>query len=71
MNATAMRRHCWAWLLVAETAVSGCSTRTLRESDPQPETSYQMLVPKGVLRYTLEPGATAVQPLPDKQAAPA
>lgn len=29
-----------------------------------------MVVPKGVLRYTLEPGETAVQPMPDKQVAP-
>jgi hypothetical protein len=50
--------------------LAACSTRTVLKSNPQPKTSYEMVVPKGVLRYTLEPGETAVQPMPDKQLAP-
>lgn len=49
---------------------AGCSTRTVVKPNPQPKTSYEMVVPKGVLRYTLESGETAVQPMPDKQIAP-
>lgn len=52
------------------TLISACSTRTVLKPNPQPKTSYEMLVPQGVLRYTLQPGETAVQPMPDKQAAP-
>ncbi|HKZ09875.1 MAG TPA: hypothetical protein VJL61_04100 [Rhodanobacteraceae bacterium] len=51
-------------------SVAACSIRTVLKPNPQPKTSYEMLVPKGVLRYTLEPGETAVQPMPDKQVAP-
>jgi len=56
--------------VVCLTALSACSTRTVLKPNPQPKTSYEMVVPKGVLRYTLEPGETAVQPVPDKQVAP-
>lgn len=38
--------------------------------NPQPKTSYEMVVPKGVLRYTLAPGETAIKPLPRKQVSP-
>ncbi|HET7161113.1 MAG TPA: hypothetical protein VFI32_00375 [Rhodanobacteraceae bacterium] len=38
--------------------------------NPQPKTSYEMVVPKNVPRYTLGPGEAAVQPIPQKQAAP-
>lgn len=38
--------------------------------NPQPKTSYEMVAPKGVLRYSLEPGETAVQPIAQKQIAP-
>lgn len=51
-------------------SLQACSPRTVLKPNPQPKTSYEMLVPKGVLRYTLEPGETAVQPMPDKQVAP-
>jgi hypothetical protein len=51
-------------------ALSACSPRTVLKPNPLPKTSYDMVVPKGVLRYTLEPGETAVQPMPDKQVAP-
>jgi hypothetical protein len=58
--------------LLASSAISlsACSTRTVLKPNPQPKTSYEMVVPKGVLRYTLETGETAVQPIPDKQVAP-
>lgn len=64
------RRAMSSLLLVALVSISACSTRTVLKPNPQPKTSYEMLVPKGVLRYTLEPGETAVQPMPDKQIAP-
>jgi hypothetical protein len=51
-------------------ALSACSPRTVLKPNPLPKTSYDMVVPKGVLHYTLEPGETAVQPMPDKQVAP-
>jgi hypothetical protein len=57
-------------LLVALGPLAACSPRTVLKPNPQPKTSYEMVVPKGVLRYTLEPGETAVQPMPDKQIAP-
>ena len=59
-----------ATFLIALGALTACSPRTVLKPNPQPKTSYEMLVPKGVLRYTLEPGETAVQPMPDKQVAP-
>jgi hypothetical protein len=59
-----------ATLALVLLSISACSPRTVLKPNPQPRTSYQMVVPKGVLRYTLEPGETAVQPMPDKQAAP-
>jgi hypothetical protein len=64
-------RHLYIVVLVAASLVTACSTRTVLKPNPQPKTSYEMLVPKGVLRYTLAPGETAVQPIPDKQVAPA
>lgn len=70
MKSTVTRQGRWIWILVALAAVSACGTRTILKPNPQPKTSYQMLVPKSVLRYTLEPGVTAVQPMPDQQAAP-
>ncbi|MES2402966.1 MAG: hypothetical protein V4567_01355 [Pseudomonadota bacterium] len=59
-----------AALLVGLAALAACSTRTMLKPNPQPQTSYEMLVPKGVLHYTLAPGETAVQPMPDQQVAP-
>ncbi|HET7161710.1 MAG TPA: hypothetical protein VFI32_03460 [Rhodanobacteraceae bacterium] len=56
--------------VVCLTALSACSTRTVLKPNPQPKTSYEMVVPKGVSRYTLEPGETAVQPIPQGQIAP-
>jgi hypothetical protein len=50
--------------------LSGCNTRATLKPNPQPKTSFEMVVPKGMLRYTLEAGETAVQPMPDKQVAP-
>lgn len=50
--------------------LSACSTRTVLKPNPQPTTSYEMLVPKTALRYTLEKGETAVKPLPEKLSAP-
>lgn len=50
--------------------LSACGTRTVLKPNPQPKTSYEMLVPKTALRYTLEPGETAVRPMPDRQVAP-
>lgn len=50
--------------------LSACGTRTVLKPNPQPKTSYEMLVPKAALRYSLAPGETAVQPQPDKLAAP-
>lgn len=70
MKSAVARLGRWMCIPVALAAVSACGTRTILKPNPQPKTSYQMLVPKGVLRYTLEPGATAVQPMPGKQAAP-
>ena len=58
-------------MLVATIVLSGCGTRTVLKPNPQPKTSYEMVVPKGVLRYSLSPGETAVQPIPDKLTAPA
>lgn len=63
-------RHLSLLLIVLSSLVSACSTRTVLRPNPQPKTSYEMVVPKGVLRYTLETGETAVQPIPDKQVAP-
>ncbi|HJR12526.1 MAG TPA: hypothetical protein VJ833_01350 [Rhodanobacteraceae bacterium] len=57
-------------LLFIAGVVSACSTRTVLKPTAEPKTSYEMVVPKGVPRYTLEPGETAVQPLQDKQVAP-
>jgi hypothetical protein len=51
--------------------LAACSTRTVLKPNPQPKTSYEMVVPKGVLHYTVAPGETAVQPIPQKQVAPA
>lgn len=52
-------------------AIAACSTtRTIVKPNPQPKTSYEMLIPKTALRYTLAPGETAVQPLPQKQRGP-
>ena len=51
-------------------AVAACSTRTVLKPNPQPKTSYEMLIPKVALRYSLAPGESAVQPLPDKQVVP-
>ena len=47
-----------------------CSPRTVLKPNPQPKTSYEMLIPRTALRYTLAPGETAVQPQPDKQVEP-
>lgn len=57
-------------LVSCVTILAACSPRIALKPTPQPKTSYEMVVPKGVLRYTLEPGETAVQPVPDKQVAP-
>lgn len=58
-------------LIVLFGSMAACSTtRTIIKPNPQPKTSYEMLIPKTALRYTLAPGETAVQPLPDKQIAP-
>ncbi|HJP97357.1 MAG TPA: hypothetical protein VJ862_02235 [Rhodanobacteraceae bacterium] len=57
-------------MVVAASVLSACSTQTVLKPNPQPKTSYQMLVPKGVLHYTLAPGEIAVQPIPQKQIAP-
>jgi len=65
------RRDLTLLLIALSSLVSACSsTRTVLKPNPQPKTSYEMLVPKGVSRYTLEPGETAVQPMPAKQVAP-
>lgn len=56
--------------LMALAALPACSTRTVLKPNPQPKTSYEMLIPKSALRYTLAPGETAVQPRQDKQVAP-
>lgn len=58
------------WLAAGVFSISACSTSTLLKPNPQPKTSYEMVVPKGALRYSLAPGETAVQPIPQKQAAP-
>jgi len=57
-------------LIMVFGSISACSTRAVLKPNPQPKTSYEMVVPKGVLRYSLAPGETAVQPMPDKQVAP-
>jgi hypothetical protein len=59
-----------AILPVALATLAACSPPTVLKRNPQPKTSYEMVVPEGVLRYTLEPGETAVQPMPDEQLAP-
>ena len=51
-------------------SISACSTRTVLKPNPQPKTSYEMVVPNGVLRYTLASGETAVRPEPARQVAP-
>lgn len=66
-----MRKRNKSVLLIALLgSISACGPRTVLKPNPQPKTSYEMLVPKGVLRYTLERGETAVQPMPDKQVEP-
>lgn len=66
-------RHCL--LVIGPVALLGllqaCGTRTVVKQNPKPKTSYEMLVPKTALRYSLAPGETAVQPRPDKQVDPA
>jgi hypothetical protein len=57
-------------LVLALISLSACSTRTVLKPNPQPKTSYEMLIPGTALRYSLAPGETAVQPQPDKQIAP-
>lgn len=59
-----------ACIAVAVIALAACSPRTVLKPNPLPKTSYEMLVPDAALRYTLAPGETAVQPVPDKQVAP-
>jgi len=51
-------------------SLQACNTRTVLKPNPQPKTSYEMLIPKTALRYLLAPGETDVQPKPDKQIAP-
>lgn len=59
-------------LMVAVAGVlSACSPQTVLQPNPQPKTSYEMLVPDTALRYSLAPGETAVQPRPGKQVDPA
>jgi hypothetical protein len=60
-----------ALLVVVAGVLPACGTSTALKPNPQPQTSYEMLVPKTALRYSLAPGETAVQPMPDKQVAPA
>lgn len=57
-------------LALALISISACSTRTVLKPNPQPKTSYEMLIPGTALRYSLAPGETAVQPQPDKLIAP-
>lgn len=57
-------------MVVAASMLAACSTRAVLMSNPQPKTSYEMVVPKAALRYTLAPGEIAVQPIPQKQIAP-
>lgn len=65
-------RHLGCVLLIAELmTMVACSTRTVLQPNPQPKTSYEMLVPDTALRYSLSPGETAVQPQPGKQVDPA
>jgi hypothetical protein len=59
-----------AAFLMALGALTACSSHTVLKPNPQPKTSYEMLIPKTALRYTLAPGETAVQPQPDKQVEP-
>lgn len=59
-----------AMLISCIAAIQACSTQTVLKPNPQPKTSYEMVVPKGASRYSLEPGEMAVQPIPDKQTAP-
>ncbi|HVX03906.1 MAG TPA: hypothetical protein VHA71_02175 [Rhodanobacteraceae bacterium] len=67
-----MRRHrLLITILVCSLGLfQACSTRTVLKPNPQPKTSYEMLIPDTALRYSLTPGETAVQPMPDKQVAP-
>lgn len=51
-------------------SLQACSPRTVLKPNPQPKASYEMVVPKGVLRYSLAPGETAVQPMPTRQVPP-
>ncbi|MGH8146138.1 MAG: hypothetical protein ACREPY_07375 [Rhodanobacteraceae bacterium] len=55
---------------VIASSLAACSTRTVLKPNPQPKTSYEMLVPKGVPRYSLAPGEIAVQPRLHKRVAP-
>jgi outer membrane biosynthesis protein TonB len=57
-------------LAVSLISLSACGTRTVLKPNPQPKTSYELLVPKPALRYSLEPGETAIRPELDKQLAP-
>jgi len=57
-------------LIMVFGSLSACGTRTVLKPNPQPKTSYEMLIPQTALRYTLAPGETAVQPLPQRQVAP-
>lgn len=57
-------------LALALISLSACNTRTVLKPNPEPKTSYEMLIPKTALRYTLAPGETAVQPNLDRQIAP-
>ena len=62
--------RCFPIFVLAPVLLAACSPRTTLKPNPQPKTSYEMVVPESAPRYTLEPGETAVQPLPDKQVAP-
>ena len=57
-------------LTVGATSMVSCSTRNVLKPNPQPKTSYEMVVPKGVRRYSLAPGETAMRPEPARQVAP-
>lgn len=57
-------------LVFVASRMAACSTRTVLKPNPQPKTSYEMLIPNAALRYSLAPGETAVQPQPGKQIAP-
>ncbi len=55
--------------IVLSGLMAACSTRTVLKPNPQSKTSYEMVVPKGVPRYTLGRGERRCSRFPKSRSA--